>query len=561
MEWLSTFYQQRYQIIQDRIKQLHEKYESKPQLRWYTPHGVPHYEAVEQKIRALIPKDKIKYFTELEKFFLLISAWVHDVGMIKGIMSEDQRMTDDAREKEIRDTHHLRSEKYIVENYSGLGIKEEEATAFALLSKFHRRRCNINDCPSIYPIPGIQFENELRLRLLAAYLRLADALHIDKTRVPASQYAITLAYNIPNNSKLHWLRSKFVQDIQIDLENKKLVVHFNSPSRIEAWYRNRLVYLSDIQRDIVEDLRSELNTVKDVLLSYNFSHFLFVDSVIHNVQYDNQTLRDISGLDYYKIMDNPSSSALCSLVLRSIQGVINSNEKESAIKNAIELIVDDIDKNVLTSRKCHTGLENLIVDIKKKYIEHAISKDDIRNDIENKINILEDKRNQIRNVAKRYFYNKFNKAELNIKNRIDTNGKINILLYGYSELTIKSLCGLRDVIIDNLKQKQDKPDNFHHKLEKQSSDFINIFVCEGQPKNHTGWGGKILYHDGIRYAQALLEHNFQNLFLIPDAIVGTLLLPMKDTCTLPDFVMVGTNGFDNELFRHSAGHTMISAMD
>ena len=559
MEWLST-YLKRYETITDRVKQLHKSHESKPPLRWYTPHGIPHYEAVEQNIRQLIPPKKVKDLTELERFFLLISAWVHDIGMIKGLMSEDRSITDDDREKEIRDTHHLRSEKYIVENFNRLAIKEEEATAFALLSKFHRRRCDISKCPILYPIPGIKNENMLRLRLLAAYLRLADALHVDKTRVSASQYAITLAYNIPNNSKLHWLRSKFVQHIQVDIENKKLVVHFNGPSKIEPWYRNRLVYLSDIQRDIVEDLTSELNTVKDVLLSYDFSHFLFVDSFIHHVQYDNQTLRDISGLDYYKIMDNPSSSALCSLVLRSIQGVINSNEKEDAINRAIELIVDDIDRNVLESRKCHTGLENLILDIKKKYIGSGINKESIQKDIENKIQTLEEKRNDIRTVSHRYFLRQFNGTSPNMKDRIDANEKINILLYGYSELTMKSLCGLRDVIIDNLKQKPGQPNNFHHKLERLSAECFNIFVCEGQPKNHTDWGGKIVYHDGIRYAQALLDHGFQNIFLIPDAIAGTLLLPLEDTCSFPDFVMVGANGFDDKLFRHSAGHTMISAI-
>ena len=558
MEWLST-YLKRYETITNRVKQLHKSHESKPPLRWYTPHGIPHYEAVEQNIRQLIPNNKIKDLTELERFFLLVSAWVHDIGMIKGLMSDDENIADDNREKEIRDSHHFRSEKYIIEDYNNLEINEEEATAFALLAKFHRRRCDINSCPILYPIPGIKNENMLRLRLLAAYLRLADALHVDKTRTPASQYAITLAYNIPNNSKLHWLRSKFVQDIQIDIENKKLVVHFNMPSKIESWYKNRLAYLPDIQRDIVEDLTSELNTVKDVLLSYNFSHFLFVESVTHDVQYDNQTLRDISGLDYYKIMDNPSSSALCSLVLRSIQGIINSNDKEDAINKAIKSIVDDININVLESRKCHIGLTNLIRDIQDNYIDSDIDKKGIQKDIENKIQELEKKRNNIRRVSYKYFLKQFNVTDSHLKDRIDANEKMNILLYGYSELTIKSLCGFRDVIIDHLKQKSSPDINFHHKLEKLSTEYFNIFVCEGQPKNHTDGVGKIVYHDGIRYAQTLLDHGFQNIFIIPDAIAGTLLL-MAGKYPVPDFVMVGANGFDDKSFRHSAGHTMISAI-
>ena len=62
----------------------------------------------------------------------------------------------------------------------------------------------------------------------------------------------------------------------------------------------------------------------------------------------------------------------------------------------------------------------------------------------------------------------------------------------------------------------------------------------------------MVYHDGIRYASALEQRNFTNIVMIPDATVGTILNNHHI-----DFIVVGANGFDENSFVHSAGHSSI----
>ena len=99
----------------------------------------------------------------------------------------------------------------------------------------------------------------------------------------------------------------------------------------------------------------------------------------------------------------------------------------------------------------------------------------------------------------------------------------NVLLFGYSELVIKALCGFRDHLMEdfifniNGDARGDVIKNLNNPdYLKTFSDRIKIFICEGQPKTQTGIRDRLLYHDGIQYALALKKMNFNNLILIPD---------------------------------------------
>jgi len=75
----------RYNKIKESVKKLHNDYEKGPQLKWFTPHGVPHYQIVESRIKQLLPNGCFQKLSVSERYFLLSSSWVHDIGMIKGI--------------------------------------------------------------------------------------------------------------------------------------------------------------------------------------------------------------------------------------------------------------------------------------------------------------------------------------------------------------------------------------------------------------------------------------------------------------------------------------------
>ncbi|WP_148133469.1 hypothetical protein [Candidatus Formimonas warabiya] len=140
----------------------------------------------------------------------------------------------------------------------------------------------------------------------------------------------------------------------------------------------------------------------------------------------------------------------------------------------------------------------------------------------------------------------------------DDSEMINILLFGYSELVIKALCGFRDLLIGQQVNNDTNMLNRYRKgfyntvLEENASQKIRLFICEGQPKTQIGRMENLLYHDGFQYANSLLERNFKNVILIPDAVVGNIIQNNHI-----HFIMVGANGFTNEFFKHSSGHSSV----
>jgi hypothetical protein len=623
-KWLPHHFGGRLETVRRLVKHLHMSKEKIPQVKWFTPHGETHCQAVEDLLHQLIPEKLYVKLTEDERFFLLASAWLHDIGMIRGIMGEELSTVTD---EQIREDHHTRSEQFIIRNYREIGVEEPEKEAFGLLALYHRRRCPLSECPEEINIPN---HNSVRLRLLAAYLRLADALHIDQTRAPDAQYAISLAYDIPSKSKLHWLRSKFVLGIDINVKKKEISVHLKYPTNEDIEIKEKRKpnamerTLNSIYDLIVQDLAAELDTVKDVLFAANISYFLRITKKVHKVVFDQQLLRDIKSVfNYYFLLDNPSSSSLYTLMLQSIREIIgsyslnireNKQEVEHTALKAVNSFLDEIDERVLGSRKCHTGLRNFVNKIRKTVKKENV--DQLKGEIEFRMWLLERKRTGVRFSAYRYFNNK-------LTHNLSKNQpmpRFNILLYGYSELVIKSLCGFRDAVISRLiepyykdivetkdksldiypwaeelpdineekgmrkvhKELKDKPDKpneasdfpetleskkrlplFHKsELEKRASDHFRIFVCEGQPKNRTTWGGRTIYHDGTRFAITLASHRFRDIYVIPDAVASSLIAPYdyKDGFPKIHFVMVGANGYDNDKFLHSAGHAMVAAI-
>jgi len=345
-------------------------------------------------------------------------------------------------------------------------------------------------------------------------------------------------------------------------------------------------------------------------------------------------------------------------MLQSIKEIIESfglNPKEnrddieqSALKAVISFL-DEIEERVLGSRKCHTGLSNFVKKMRQEITNGGTSA--LKDEIDFRSWLLERKRTGVRFSAYRYFHSKLkefswkgNEGLPPIKKNTPEEDSItgenaksvspfNILLYGYSELVIKSLCGFRDEVIsrlikmynntiaeigdaskdiypwtdrlndektevreesamkdahkDSTKSSENRTDRLNdektevheestmkdahkerlpllHKeeLEKKASEYFNIFVCEGQPKNRTTWGGRTIYHDGSRYAITLASHGFTNIFIIPDAVASSLVIPSFDSAAFPkiQFVMVGANGYDREKFLHSAGHAMVAAI-
>jgi hypothetical protein len=783
--------------IRARIRQLHKECEVNPPLAYFTPHDTRHCETVENTLHDLIPKlsnpednkdwSPRESFSDGERFFLLGSAWLHDVGNYRIFEGDDKR-----KDADIRDEHHIRSERFIVNNWVRCGLREHEAPAFGLLARYHRRREPLSSCPAQIELAE---HGTLRIRLLAAYLRLADALHVDVTRSPAESYAIVLAYDISQAQKLHWIRSQFVTGIDVDAENHQLVVHFKQPlgrqsNTTNEHHASMVAKLKHIYAQIIDDLESEVSSVQEVLVDSGISYFLTVKAEYHEVQCSDRLNQDIDRLvEFYDILVHPSSSSLYQLVLETVSGIlksigdktrfINQNRRSSLAQSStpygdshvfvlreVKDFLDRVVDQVLVSRQCHAGLANLIDDLQDKLTEGPQSFDSLVSYVEDRKEKWNRDRESVRYYAMMYFKTQveflkdplnasqsdklvnctiigndadeketvlctiqitFNHSALTtsipsnkqkerlvnnlipalqqladtrfgidtvrisdinvtsgswivsfslvsagmaawytfftnyealrkgvtlfiadirtlynqlldivlrcsedesgkhtnvgldkkpkfgfnrqvIRDVLDSkskeyndnslgydvsNGSLielptgyrysnkfagpiwNILLYGYSQLVMKAVCGFRDAIAFELlreySNEKDDAEPVHKlrvhqaKVEDLASRLFRFFVCEAQPKTKTGWGGRIVFHDGERYATELQQRGFRNIFLIPDAIAGSLIASNRAFNGYPrridgldiHYVLVGANGYDDSVFRHSAGHAGI----
>jgi hypothetical protein len=663
-----------------------------PPLPYYTPHGPAHSKSVENLIHRLLPGDVYRSLKEIERYYLLAAAWTHDVGMIRGLMNERDG---NIHPNEIRRVHHKRSEYFIVNRHSMLDIEEGDAQALGLLAFFHRRAENLKKCPELFVV-GTE---TVRLRLLAAYIRLADSLDIGQSRAPSSDYAICLAYNIPFASKLHWIKSRFVSGIAIIPEQHLILVHFKQPheqdlrerfpgEHIQPLRQN----LTRLQKTVMKELREELDSVKTTLIRGEITYYLDVVDTSTEMVIDDQVFPEIIRLaDDLDMITHPSATKLIFLLLETIAHIIErhlsslnksagccadcSNKNSGTgigvcpvdpqdsdvcqmpklIKREIKDFLVEIKEQVISQRKCHIGLERLIEHLDRK-VEHGSIKE-ITEFIRRQQNRIKNERRRVRAYSYQYFCNgdiytvKKNTINDRIKHLIndamipkkqemmaqgsettetagaakedksfqwdDKTNYINILVYGYSELVIKSLTGFRDVVIGMvIRQLADIHDDFKckdlnnpfdplesipvnsikmHKIsiEGVASRIFRIFVCEGQPKTITAPNDTLQYHDGTRFAVALSRRGFNNVIVIPDLVAGSLLkrtqkhLPKVGSVpigigeaevsvdeTAPvleppkiDYILLGVNGVrlskDNpqeDVFLHSSGHMAIASL-
>lgn len=565
--WLPAELGMRLQAIRKAVEAIFEAHKNTKHLKFYTPHDSGHSSAVEDNIHKLVPGPLHQDFSEDEKFFLLAGAWLHDLGMMREIFEGDDELDDDS----IRDEHHNRSQRYISQHYRTLQIKEHEVEVFGHLARFHRRREDLLTCPQSL---NIRDHGTIRVRLLAAYLRLADALHMDSTRAPSDQYAISLTYNIPFRTKLHWMKSTFVSGIEIDSERRTIIVQFKKPLNLTTEQEERLrIPFSGVYGYVLQDLNEEIDSVKNVLLQTGISWYLNAESQEIPTPFDPKKLAEIIPvMTYHHLLDNASSSALLKLLLQTLEGILEATfPKGRAIlvtKKTAEPILsflEEIKGNLLSFRKNHIGLQQLIKEV-ESLLAFPTSADNLMDWLKKKKSLLDGKRHSLCGSAKRYFKSHYldslTLSGLEAKMMKSPPAVINVLLYGYSELVLKSLIGFRASIAAELLKHDLQGDTIEDDKTRHdfASSHFRLFCCEGQPKNHTAWGGKILHHDGIKYALGLAEAGFTNIHIIPDVVAPTLIaggLPSSVGGVSIDIVMLGANGFNNTHFHHSAGHFMV----
>ena len=554
--WLDEEHSEKLIRIRNAVRHLVDIEEQKygGLLAYYVPHGIEHFQAVEDLFHRLIPGKRYQNLTLKERYYLLASAWLHDLGMLKVV---NHRVYGNIpSHKEIRKNHHRTSEEYIACHWADLEIDEVDKDLFGKLCRYHSRSEDINERDlEEHIVSG----HKHRLRLLVSYLRLADSLDVGLSRAPSRSYMECLAYDIPQDARLHWIKCRLINGVHIDPEEHCITLQFRLPEQWKnevhaEWDSSKLEFIIEF---VADDFRDELRRVMNVITRANISFYLDIKVEKTYVPFDAQALNDIGSLVMnYDIMTHPSATRLLEIVILGLANILgfslSRNGRAAAFQTSQDAIqkikhgegfLDLVSENILGSRRCHLGLRELI-----SRCRALLNEKDNLNQVADELAIIykgyHDNRKKIRKHSQKIFEKLLKEKPLG--NELPD---LNILLYAYSELVTRALCGLRDFLILKQYPGCEPRKLYNSDIEKEVSNRIRIFVCECQPKTQTDYQDRLSYHDGCQYALYLHRRGFTNLVIIPDIIAGTIFTRIKI-----DFVLVGANGITDTHFLHSAGH-------
>jgi len=218
---------------------------------YYTVHSEGHSEAV---IKILDKLTEGVNLSEYENFLLKCGAWLHDIGML---MREGEDIFNPEVCNRIREEHHKRSAEYISKHLREIGLSDEtEATIIQWICYAHSSKADINKVPEEIHAAS---EN-VRTRLLAALLRLADALDCREDRLPPEEYR--RLPQIPQESQEEYWKHEIVE--RVEIKGSKIYV--------EKLLKYKDHKENNVANKVKEKIEEELNSVRDVLERYNL-HF------------------------------------------------------------------------------------------------------------------------------------------------------------------------------------------------------------------------------------------------------------------------------------------------
>ncbi len=207
-------------------------------------------------------EDYPSLLNEHERFIILASAYLHDIGMQSPQHSElPKKVQYSIKEMEqIRENHHSASAKMILESIRKqsdlqLGLEKcKDYTEFvATLSRYHRK-IPLDDIKDT-SIAG----NPIKIQLLSGLLRLGDALDADFRRVNMN---ILKLRKIPVESKSHWWFHHYVQSV--DITKGHIQIYYRFPSE----YKNNKI-LDVFRNKIQESIQGQLTQVYDLFEKYS----------------------------------------------------------------------------------------------------------------------------------------------------------------------------------------------------------------------------------------------------------------------------------------------------
>ncbi len=194
----------------------------------------------------MIPNKIKNSMNEYEIFLLLSSVFLHDVG----IMCKKTKESDE----KIRETHHIRSRDYVVNNLHDL-LSPTERHIIGEICYAHRHSVPLESIEEKKLMHHQSLGNqEIHVRFLAALVRLADCCDICHTRTTDDLAEIA---KLPAEAKFYHQLHQRVSGIFFNKETNTIEIDFNVLDKKEE----------QICKDfLVQDVIKHLNSVRDCLI-------------------------------------------------------------------------------------------------------------------------------------------------------------------------------------------------------------------------------------------------------------------------------------------------------
>ena len=214
----------------------------------FTEHGRSHSEQVMTYLGWLLPRTMAEPLSARELFYLLSAALLHDIGMADALETPG----DEEAQRQIRDSHHLRSDRYVTANCEVLGLHQPEARAVAEICRSHRE---VDIAESVSDMADSE-GTLIRMRLLCAAMRLADELHLTADRVPR---LVLDAIQPSAESLAHFKRHLCVESVG-PLDRSRGIIQLTATAETKASEK--------ALRQLEGQVQEELNTLAPIFSEY-----------------------------------------------------------------------------------------------------------------------------------------------------------------------------------------------------------------------------------------------------------------------------------------------------
>jgi CheY-like chemotaxis protein len=214
---------------------------------FFTLHDVHHCDAVADYLYKLVSNaglldpDNPYQLNHYEIYYLLVSAYLHDIGMFWPRTEDRATMerTGKTQSEVIRSNHHERVVDFIEDHWKRAFLFEGPDTDIVIrICKGHR---------IAVPLDSADYNDEhahgrnIKMRLLAGLLRVADELDLTHTRISSLQLEQMERGPVDPITRRHWMKHYYTQDISFGKEapeggrrRVRIYVHLQVPDDIHA---------------------------------------------------------------------------------------------------------------------------------------------------------------------------------------------------------------------------------------------------------------------------------------------------------------------------------------